>query len=74
MSGMRLVRRMASPRIGSGSRSSFGLKKSSAPEKRSLNVYGQSKMKSRLSITFMTFGAVVPHNSSAGALPALMMR
>src|SRR5262249_2538634 len=38
MSGMRLVRRIASPRIGSGSMSSRGLKKSSAPAKRSLNV------------------------------------
>jgi hypothetical protein len=65
---------MARPRIGSGSTSSFGLKKSSAPENRSLNVYGQLKMKSLLSSTFITFGAVVPHNSNAGALAALMMR
>ena len=74
MSGMRLVRRMARPRTGSGSMSSFGLKKSSAPEKRSLNVYGQLKMKSGLSIRFITFGAEVPHSSSAGELAALMMR
>jgi hypothetical protein len=74
MSGMKLVRRIASPRIGSGSTSSLGLKKSSAPENRSLKLCGQSKMKFGLSIRFITFGAEVPHRISAGELDALTMR
>ena len=39
-----------------------------------MNVYGQLKMNSVLSITFITLGAEVPHNKSAGALAALMSR
>ena len=54
--------------------SSFGLKKSSAPEKRSVKVCGQLKMKSGLSSRFITFGAEVPHSSSAGELDALTKR
>src|SRR5262249_49936481 len=64
----------AAGRIGSGSTSSRGLKKSSAPEKRSIKLCGQLKMKLGLSSRFMTFGADVPHRSSAGELAALMKR
>src|SRR5262245_26924250 len=74
MSGTKLVRRMASPRIGSGSTSSFGLKKSSAPENRSVKLCGQLKMNCGLSRRFITFGADVPQSSSAGELAALMNR
>src|SRR5215208_3137333 len=73
-SGMRLVRRIARPRTGSGSISSFGVKKSSAPENRSVKACGQLKMNSGLSMRFMILGAEVPHSSSAGPLAALTKR
>jgi hypothetical protein len=54
--------------------SSFGLKKSSAPEKRSVKLCGQLKIKRGLSIRFITFGAEVPQSSIAGDDAALTKR
>src|SRR5690606_40221403 len=71
---MRFVRRMASPRTGSGSMSSLGLKKSSAPLKRSRKTNGLLNTASKLLIMLITLGAVVPASSRAPLLVPLTMR
>ena len=73
-SGMKLVRRMARPRTGSGSMSSRALKKSSAPLKRSRKMKGLSNTAASLFSRFMTLGAVLPPSSSAPPEVALTMR
>src|SRR6266567_1963465 len=57
MSGIKFVRRIARPRTGSGSISSFGLKKSSAPLKRSRHTKGLLNTGSTLLIMLKRFGA-----------------
>src|SRR6267378_1788143 len=74
MSGMKFVRRIARPRTGSGSMSSLGLKKSSAPLNRSRNTNGLLNTASTLLIMLRTFGAVVPASSSAPPEVALTKR
>ncbi len=74
ISGMKFVRRIARPRTGSGSMSSLGLKKSSAPLKRSRNTKGLLNTASTLLIMLSTFGAVVPASSSAPPEVALTRR
>src|SRR5215831_3076129 len=74
MSGMRLVRRDASPRSRSGTISSFGLKKSSLPSNRDGKVAGELKIQSRSRNRFITLGAVDATRISAGLDAALMIR
>src|SRR5215217_6261318 len=74
MSGMRFDLLMASPRSGSGLISSFGLKKSELPSKRSGKATGQLKIQSVSRKIFITFGAVEATSMRAGLEDALTMR
>ena len=74
MSGMRFDFDIASPRSGSGLMSSFGLKKSALPSKRSGNATGQLKIQSVSRKRFITFGAVFATRMIAGLDDALTMR